>query len=696
MLRFAREKEFCRPVRRRILAVPHVFDDTFKERVREATDIVELVQQYRPVTRSGRNYKALCPFHDDSRPSLHIDPQRQYYKCFVCQEGGDVFSFVMKMENSDFREALTSLAERAGIALPKKREKKFVSDVPIDENAEEQPQEDDKKTLLKAVEWLTEKYHQALETLDEAKVARKYLEERKIGKESIEKFLIGYAPMERDWLARKVNFDTKKLRILELVGNLRKSEHGDGYYDFFRGRLLFPIRDDQGRPIAFGGRVIPGTPLADKDVGKYMNTGKTPLYVKNRVLFGFDVAKRKMRTTKRALIMEGYTDVIAAHQFGFEEAVAACGTAVGPEHIRKLKLNADKILLVLDGDKAGTTGATRVLGDFIAEGADVAVVTLPEGRDPAEFLEQKGAEGFQTVLDTGAVDALEHAFRAGTRGIDLDHDVIAASNALDELLTTIAKAPFNERKLDDPRIRIEKTLQILSERFRIPEDTVRRRFNAKRKQAKEYRYGNNDTGEYESAAIDVQRFRENLPDLLEREMLELWLRDPMSLYFFWEAVPPERCRSPITRQIYEKCNELIARDIPATFDRLLVAFDDPMMKAFLVELLESGLRKSAVHTPVVAETDVEKTPSVLDEVGELEESLRSRENEQELLEENREKFVKEILAGFDQRDRERRRIKDVSQLRRDAVTEDGVNKLLQMQADQRQRQEEKKRKQGLE
>ncbi len=704
-------------------------DDAFKERIREATDIVDLVQQYRPLTRSGRKYLALCPFHDDSRPSLNVDPEHQTYKCWVCQEGGDVFSFIMKMENLGFREALEMLAERAGIPLPKKKQKKIFLK-PTGPNAElaaqghdddesgyvteneyagEEPQEVDRKTLMKAIEWLAAQYHHALLTLDEAEIARKYLEDRKINAESIRKFQIGYAPSERDWLAKRVVFDKKRLQILELVGNLRPSklseegQEGAGYYDFFRGRVMFPIRNDLGKPVAFGGRVIPGTPLAQKDVGKYMNTPDTPLYTKHRILFGFDFAKQKMRSTRRALIMEGYTDVIIAHQFGFEDAVAACGTAVGPEHIRKLKSHVEKILLVLDGDKAGTTSAARVLGDFVAEGADMAVVTLPSGLDPAEFLEQHGAEAFKMFLDTEAVDALEHAFRIATRGIDLDHDVIASSNALDELITTVAKTPVNERKFDDPlRLRVEKTLQYLSHRFAVPQETVRKRFNDKqqRERERELTRRNTDDGKdfVEPAEADsISSFRENLPDSLERNMLELWLVDPTTLYEFWEPIPPERCRSPITRMIYDKCNEIVERKKTPTFDRLIVAFDDPKMKSFLVELGDSGRSKLAVHTPpIVADPAEEETPDVRDEVGELEESLRNRENERKIPPETRERLVREILDGFDQRDQERRRIKEVDQLRGVSLTEEEkLQQLLQMQAKESRLQEERKKKLGL-
>ncbi len=711
-------------------------DDAVKERIREAIDIVDLVQQFVPLKRAGRNYVGRCPWHDDSKPSLQVNPERQTYKCWVCDIGGDVFSFIMKVENVGFKEALEILADKAGIPLPKQEKKIFLkptglkptrpknNDPNVDPNAEldqlaysddleapssdavEQPREVDRQTLFHAVDWLAKQYHHALLTLEEAEPARKYLRDRKINDESIRKFLIGYAPMERDWIAKKVKNDSKRLQILELVGNLigpdaeANTEHrtNTAYYDRFRGRVLFPIRDTQDRPVAFGGRVIPGSPLTSK--AKYVNSPETPLFSKHRMLYGLESARRKMKDTRRALIMEGYTDCIVAHQFGFEDAVAVLGTALGPEHIRILKRYVDKMLLVLDGDEAGRKRADQVLELFVAQGVDMSVLTLPAGLDPCEFLEENGADAFRMLIDAEATDALDHAFRSATFGIDLEHDVIGSSRALDKLLTIIAQSPTQGAGFDDPqRIRIEKTLQKLSHRFGVTEDEIRRRVKEKRKKIQESPRRDYDSP-VEKTVIpdenDVWSSPENLPDQLEREMLELIIGDPTTLYEFWEEVPPERCRSPITKQIYAKCNEMIERNKLPTFDCLIVAFDAPKMKSFLVKLDETGTKKRSVHAPAVVASDEPEAPVVRDELGELDESLKEKDETAELPPEAKAKLVREIIDGFDRRDRTRKQVKEVDQLRGDALTEgDKLQKLLQLQAEQKRLQEEKKKKLGL-
>ncbi len=362
------------------------FDDSVKERIREATDIVELVSQYVPLRRSGRNYVGRCPWHDDSKPSLQVNPQRQSFKCWVCDIGGDVFSFVMKVENVEFREALEILADKAGITLPKKQQRILLPQTVTPQteitgdDADLPQQEISRQSLFKATEWLANQYHQALLHSAEAEGARTYLADRNIEAKDIEKFQLGYAPMEFDWLAEKVKRHPQRLQILALVGNLVQKNLEDdrldsrvSCYDRFRGRVLFPIRDTQNRVVAFGGRVIPNSALTSP--AKYVNSPETPLFSKHRMLYGLDIARHKMSETRRALIMEGYTDTIIAHKFGFGDAVAVLGTALGAEHIRILKRYVDKMILVLDGDEAGRKRADQVLELFVAQGVDMSVLT---------------------------------------------------------------------------------------------------------------------------------------------------------------------------------------------------------------------------------------------------------------------------------------------------------------------------------
>ncbi len=357
-----------------------------KERIREAVDIVDLVGSYLQLRREGRGYKALCPWHDDSKPSLTINPERQSFKCWVCgDKGGDIFSFVMAIERVAFPEALAMLAERAGVQLDKPRGGG--------------PPTDEKRTLYQAMAWATSQYHRLLQSDPKAAVARQYFAERSITPASIERFQLGYSPVEWDWIvqaARGTSFSPAVLEKADIVG---RRPTGGGHYDRFRNRVLFPILDAQGRPIAMGGRVLPG-PEAE-NTAKYLNSRETPLFTKSHHLYALNLARDAIRKTGTALVMEGYTDVVIAHQCGFENAVAVLGTALGAQQIRVLKRFADRlrIVLVLDGDEAGRKRAGEVLQLFVAENVDVRVLTLPEEFDPAEFLLERGAEALAALID---------------------------------------------------------------------------------------------------------------------------------------------------------------------------------------------------------------------------------------------------------------------------------------------------------
>ncbi|OHB78452.1 MAG: DNA primase, partial [Planctomycetes bacterium RBG_16_64_12] len=461
-----------------------------KEQVREAIDIVDLVGKYVQLRRQGRVYVGLCPWHDDTRPSLQVNPERQSFKCWVCDIGGDIFSFVMKMEGVEFREALAMLADRAGIPLrttpPIRAASPGIAGAPASEAVSAAfPGGDSagerKRVLYRAMAWAETQYHDCLLQAPAAEPARKYLERRGITPESIRKFHLGFSPNEPDWLLRRVQGAESRAKVLETIGVLARSPEG-GWYDRFRGRLLFPIRDTQDRPVGLGGRVLPESGLASR--AKYINSPETPLFTKSDHLYGMDVARTALRKSRTALVMEGYTDCIVAHQHGFEDAVAVLGTALTERHVRILKRFVDRIVLVLDGDEAGRRRANEVLELFVAQNVDLRILTLPEGMDPAEFLAEHGAEAFGDLLATRSLDALEHAFRTETEGVDLDRDVHAASRALERLLAILARAPrLRPDSSHDDRFRQEKTLQRLAARFRVPEQDVRQRLIALRRAA---------------------------------------------------------------------------------------------------------------------------------------------------------------------------------------------------------------------
>jgi DNA primase len=557
-----------------------------KERVKQAVDIVDLVGSHIQLRRQGRNYVGICPWHDDSRPSLQVNPERQSFKCWVCDIGGDVFSFVMKMEGVEFREALQMLADRAGIAVEKTHRQHVARSA--GEAASGLPDNTggsyDKRTLLQAMAWAEKQYHQCLLKSPEADAARRYLQERGISEESIERFHLGFSPLERDWILRHVEGDAnqekraRRARILEAVGILARPTEGGNFYDRFRARLLFSIRDTQGRPVGIGGRVLPE--LGSTSPAKYVNSPETPLFTKSKLLYGLDLAREALRKSRTALVMEGYTDVIVAHQYGFQNAVAVLGTALGESHIRLLKAHADRIVLVLDGDEAGTKRANEVLELFIAQQADLRILTLPEDLDPCDFLHKYGAEAFSELLASKAIDALDHAYDVTTRGIDVERDVHGVGQAIERLLGIVARAPrLSGDTRGDARIQEQKIVQRLAGKFRVDEQELRRRLTALRRRAAAWP----TVARPGTPPVEESAARPSEPtDSWQHAVLELVLAHPESLAAIRSQISLDCLAAEFCRLIYETCCRLADESILPTFDRLMLEFDEPAVKSLLV------------------------------------------------------------------------------------------------------------------
>jgi DNA primase len=545
-----------------------------KELVRQAIDIVELVGGFIPLRRQGRVYVGLCPWHDDTRPSLQVNPQRQSFKCWVCDIGGDIFSFMMQMEGVEFREALAMLADRAGVPLKPVQGRPAGSAEAVD----------DKRVLYQAMAWAEKQYHDCLLNRPEGEPARQYLQQRGITAESIEKFHLGFAPVERDWLLRRAEGGANRAKILEAIGVLARSTEGGTLYDRFKGRVLFSIRDAQGRPVGLGGRVLPE--LGSPSLAKYINSPETPLFSKSNLLYGLDVARDAIRKSRRALVMEGYTDCIVAHQDGFEDAVAVLGTALGESHIRILKRFAERIVLILDGDEAGQRRANEVLDLFVAQQVDLWILTLPEGLDPCDFLRQHGAAALTELLATKAVDALDHAFQAKTRGLDFEHDVHGVDRALEEMLAVVARAPRLGAGTDAQRQAREwKLLSTLAMRARVSDETLRKRLKELRRQGA--RRPVSRPGEATAVARPTEKLSPG-----QRELLELLVGHPGCWPAARAALSANQLAAGVGRQIYETGCRLLDAGIAPTFSRLMLEFDQPAIKSLLVELAEGAQSKA--------------------------------------------------------------------------------------------------------
>ncbi len=558
-------------------AVSHGFSLAAKESVRQAIDIVDLVSSYVQLRRQGRLYVGLCPWHDDTRPSLQVNPQRQSFKCWVCDIGGDIFSFVMKIEGVGFPEALAMLAERAGIAL------KPADAIGWSDAGQGKP------TLYKAMAWACRQYHQCLLNSPDAEPARRYLQQRGITSESIVKFQLGFCPPQRDWILRKFPADEARAAILEKIGILVKTDDRRDRYDRFRGRLLFTIRDVEGRPVGIGGRVLPE--LSAGSPAKYVNSPETQLFSKSSLLYGLDLAKDSIRRARRAIVVEGYTDVIVAHQYGFTETVAVLGTALGENHIRLLKRFADQVVLLLDGDEAGQRRANEVLELFVAHQVDLKILTLPAGLDPCDFLQQHGAPALHKLLEAQAIDALEHAFRAKTRGVDLDRDVHRASQALEELIGIVAKAPrLREDTASAFRLREQKALQRLAMMFRVDEADIRQRLIALRRKPLQPPVRGRLARQTTATTRDVTP-EQAKPDAWQRELLELLVAHPQQFTRFAAQISAAWLGSGLGRAVYDAACRLAAEGLTPDFDRLMLHLDDPAVKNLLVELDERAAAK---------------------------------------------------------------------------------------------------------
>ncbi|MCD4829927.1 MAG: DNA primase [Candidatus Cloacimonetes bacterium] len=355
-----------------------MFDQSLIDQVRENVDIVDVIQSYIPLKKAGSGFKALCPFHEEDTPSFNVSRQKQIFKCFGCGKSGNVFTFVQEYEKISFPEAMRRLAQRAGVRLP--------------QQAPPSAADHARDALFRACELAAAFYRKQLATIGET--AREYLEQRGIGEKTVEAFDIGYAPDDfqalHNYLREKSISDNDLIR----AGLLRRNERGN-VYDLLRHRLIFPIRNGNGRVVAFGGRVL----SPDQQGGKYINSPTSDIYTKGEELYGLYQARYDIGKREHAVMCEGYTDLIRLHDSGFTHAVASLGTALTNRQLHLLGRYAKKIVLLYDGDRAGRTAAMKSGLSALQQGFDVQVCALPADQDPDSYLVEQGAEALQKLLD---------------------------------------------------------------------------------------------------------------------------------------------------------------------------------------------------------------------------------------------------------------------------------------------------------
>ncbi|NQV06895.1 DNA primase [bacterium] len=411
------------------------------ERVRAATDLVDLVAEVTKIRRSGRSVMAVCPFHQEKTPSMSVDPGRGLYHCFGCGKSGDLFRFVQETQALDFTDALELLARRSGITLHR--------------DPEAAKQRSRREALVAAVSEAVDFYLERLKTAPDAASARKYLRSREYDTATVDTFSLGYSPDQGETLIRHLR-DKSIPDDASVAAGLAMRNRTGRLYDRFRGRVMFPIFDVRGDPVGFGARILDG------DGPKYLNSPETPLYRKSGLLYGLNWAKSEVVRSNTVVVVEGYTDVIALHKAGMPIAVATCGTALGEEHLDILRRFTERVVLMFDADEAGIGASLRGFERSVPGDLDMRVASLPMGRDPADVVADGEVAAVQNAIDV-SVPLLEFRVNKELDGFNLEERE-GRSRAMRAAAALVARHP-------DPVVR-QAYLGHISRGTAIPESDV--------------------------------------------------------------------------------------------------------------------------------------------------------------------------------------------------------------------------------
>ncbi len=488
--------------------------------IRSRCDIVDVIGGVVRLHKAGATFKGLCPFHQEKTPSFNVNPGKQIFHCFGCGVGGDVFAFVMKREGLDFMGSVRVLAQKAGVTL------EFEAGAGGPERAE-------RERLYAIHAELAKEYHRLLLSDSRADPARRYLAGRDLGAEVIESFQIGYAPESWDFVvawAREKNFPAEQLLAAGLVAQSEKPESKGRLYDRFRNRIMFPICDEQGRVVAFSGRIL----IADPKAAKYVNSPETPIFRKSNLLFALNKARPAIVESRTAVVCEGQIDVIRCHAAGFSNAVASQGTAFTDHHARIIRRFADRVVLVFDPDTAGQNAALKTSLLFTEAGLDVQVARLPDGKDPDLFIRENGRAGFEKVL-AGARHALDFLVEIHS----VREDVKTSSG-----LRRVEQAGFEMVLRMPGMVERQSLLQRLAQRLGVSPQAVRADFDAyeSRERARILRPAEPEAGPDPPAAVPP-------PPPEEAMLLEHLAADPELMPLADAYAPPVLFLHPLCRHV---------------------------------------------------------------------------------------------------------------------------------------------------
>jgi DNA primase len=567
--------------------------DEVKSRLLQETDIVALISQSVRLKRRGKDFVGLCPFHQEKTPSFSVSPSKQRFYCYGCEKGGNAIDFVMLRDRVEFKDGLKILAEAAGIELPK-----------WSKEAGGSSSAGERQALYDAQSAAAMFFEKLLSHPQHGEAARKYLADRGFNAESIQRFRVGVAVDRWDALLSSAAMKKFTPAQMALAGLAKPRERGDGHYDTFRNRLMFPIRDDNGRVIAFGGRVMPGS----QDPAKYLNSPETPIFEKSRILFGLDLARAKIVETRTAAVVEGYTDVVMAHQFGISNVVCAMGTALTEKHVTVLRRFADRIVLLFDGDRAGVNAANRAVELFLSQPVEIAIASLPDGLDPDEFLLKHGADAFNEIL-TNAMDALAFKWKQLLRDVSSQDGLTGRQQAIQQYLEILASARGSETI--DP-IRWGSALARVSRLAEIPMEELNRRFRVKLGKTRPAGV-NTQVAEANEPKKDAPATRPTARQLAEGFILGLMLSEPGR----WPSIQQGMSPADFTDESLRRIAELFWRHSQDE--------GEPVFNEFLAHLPDVELKGAAVRWAEEAANSSEKERYLSDSLLHI---IRDRECEE--------------------------------------------------------------------
>jgi DNA primase len=534
-----------------------------RNRVAQAINIVELIGQTVKLKRAGNKYVGLCPFHTEKSPSFSVDPAKGFFHCFGCKAGGDIFNFVMRRDRVEFREALATLARQAGVELPRYGVSK--------QNTSE------RQVLLDAHSVACGLFEKSLSHAQLGQAAREYLAKRGFTAETIKRFQIGLALDSWDALLTSPAMKKFTPQQLALAGLVKPRTEGQGFYDTFRNRIIFPIKDEQGRIIAFGGRKMPDS----EDPAKYLNSPETPLFSKSRCLFGLDQAKAKIVESKTVAIVEGYTDVVMAHQFGATNVVSPLGTALTEQHVGILRRFGERIVLLFDADTAGDLAVNRAVELLIAHQIEITIAAMPDGLDPDEYLMQRGLESFEQLL-AGGQDVLGYKWKQLLKDFGAKDDLTSQQRAIEEYLSLLAGGRGSGAV--DP-LRWGAILARVSRLTEIPAEELNRRFRAKPRKATPTPGAPQNAEQGENGSPEPAR-PVTAQDRAERWLLGALLAQPSRWTDVQKSVQPVDFSDPSRRKLAEALWNRHRDEGEPEFSEMLGQIEDDELKGLAISVFE--------------------------------------------------------------------------------------------------------------